>query len=102
MTVLPGAASAAAEKKVKANNDDKGFVDPRTYGKRFNLAPVIVVSDERGGCSRKSTEYEGLPAGNNNDEMCLTVKMRQIPADLGAAKLVFDAFGGKRKPDPFA
>ena len=61
-----------------------------------------MVSDERGGCSRKSTEYEGLPAGNNNDEMCLTVKMRQIPADLGAAKLVFDAFGGKRKPDPFA
>lgn len=35
VTILPGAASA------KADNKDKGFVDPRTYGKDFFKTPFV-------------------------------------------------------------
>mmetsp|Transcript_33924 Transcript_33924/g.66208 ORF Transcript_33924/g.66208 Transcript_33924/m.66208 type:complete len:157 (-) Transcript_33924:181-651(-) len=93
----PNVADAATTKKAKNQNDDEGFVDPRTYGKRFQLAPIVTMFDERKGCSRKSIEYTGLPSGDMNDDMCVVVKLRQIPSDLGAAKLVFDAFGGKGK-----
>jgi hypothetical protein len=57
----------------------------------------ISIFDERGGCSRKSKEYQGRIAGNQNDDMCVVVKYRAIPADIDAAKAIFEAFGEDRK-----
>lgn len=159
VTILPGAASAK-DQKVQT---DKGFVDPRTYGKDFFKTPYvrlpfptgitagpaisgimglvegrrrepgsyapslglrfrrehsapphapeahhvsytaprlfgtqIGIFDQRGDCSRKSNEYTGLPAGNENDEMCVVVKYKSVPTNIDAAKAVFASFGNSR------
>jgi len=93
VTVLPQGASAKA---VKGTTESKGFVDPRTYGKSQFKTPYIGIFDQRGDCSRTSKEYTGLPAGNENDDMCVVVKYKSVPTNIDAAKAIFTAFGTGR------
>jgi hypothetical protein len=42
------------------------------------LAPMIILFDERRGCSRESNEYTGKMTGTNDDKMCIKVYMDQV------------------------
>ena len=56
----------------------------------------IGIFDQRGDCSRTSKEYTGLPAGNENDDMCVVIKYKSVPTNIDAAKAIFTAFGASR------
>jgi hypothetical protein len=42
------------------------------------LAPIIILFDERRGCSRVSNEYRGKMTGTDDDKMCIKVYMDQV------------------------
>lgn len=76
------------------------FVTPRRNFSRPPSSPIVPVQigifDQRGDCSRTSKEYTGLPAGNENDDMCVVVKYKSVPTNIDAAKAIFTAFGTSR------
>jgi hypothetical protein len=42
------------------------------------FAPIIILFDDRRGCSRVSNEYTGKKAGTDDDKMCIKVYMNEI------------------------
>mmetsp|Transcript_6622 Transcript_6622/g.23394 ORF Transcript_6622/g.23394 Transcript_6622/m.23394 type:complete len:118 (-) Transcript_6622:203-556(-) len=42
-----------------------------------SYTPIITIFDAR-GCPRGAGEYEGSPAGDNNDEMAVKVVLRKV------------------------
>lgn len=51
----------------------------------------IQVHDER-GCLRPRNEYSGAKTGTDDDEMCISVKARAIPASITLAESILSDF----------
>ncbi|EKX46372.1 phycoerythrin alpha subunit 3 [Guillardia theta CCMP2712] len=53
---------------------------------KSNRAPVVTVFDHR-GCQRgkRNTEYQGLPANSQDDEMLVKVAMQKVAINEAAA-----------------
>eukprot|EP00960_Hanusia_phi_P042634 755613-Hanusia_phi.AAC.1 len=52
-----------------------------------SYTPIITIFDAR-GCPRGAGEYQGSPAGDNNDEMAVKVVLRKLEPDAGLAEQI--------------
>lgn len=94
---LPSMQSKMVETSQNVLLHPTGIFSPTFISLSLHSFPVqIGIFDQRGDCSRNSREYTGLPAGNENDEMCVVVKYKSVPTNIDAAKAIFTAFGTPR------